>query len=73
MQKTLRQRFGVDTISPSVRLRREGQHLEIDVFGGADPPVLAQELYLAQIHDDRFEVQVPDDFQARRFDSARSA
>jgi hypothetical protein len=129
MQKILRQRFGVDTISPSVRLRREGQHLEIDVLAYANDdinaayvvevkshlreadmeqllkilerfpawfpehrdkalygilaavdipdalisPVLAQGLYLARIHDDLFEMQVPNDFQARRFDNARSA
>ena len=124
MQKILRQRFGVDTVSPSVRLSREGQHLEIDVLAYAngdinaayvvevkshlrekdieqilkilerfpvwfpehrdkalygilaavDIPealisqVLAQGLYLAQIHDDLFEMQVPDDFRPRRFD-----
>jgi len=124
MQKILRQRFGVDTVSPSVRLNREGQHLEIDVLAYAngdinaayvvevkshlrekdieqilkilerfpvwfpehrdkalygilaavDIPealisqVLAQGLYLAQIHDDLFEMQVPDDFRPRRFD-----
>lgn len=125
MQKILRQRFGVDTISPSVRLSREGQHLEIDVLAYANgdinaayvvevkshlrekdieqllkilerfpvwfpehrnkalygilaavdlpesliPQVLAQGLYLARIHDDLFEMQVPDDFQPRRFDA----
>ncbi len=125
MQKILRQRFGVDTISPSVRLTRDGQHLEIDVLAYANgainaayvvevkshlrekdieqllkilerfpawfpehrgkalygilaaadipnaliPQVLAQGLYLAQIHDDLFELQVPDDFQPRRFDA----
>ena len=124
MQKILRQRFGVDTVSPSVRLKREGQHLEIDVLAYAngdinaayvvevkshlrekdieqllkilerfpvwfpehrhkalygilaavDIPeamirqVLAEGLYLARIHDDLFEMQVPDDFQPRRFD-----
>jgi hypothetical protein len=30
--------------------------------------VLEQGLYLAQIHDDLFELQVPDNFQPRRFD-----
>ena len=126
MQKILRQRFGVDTVSPSVRLSRDGQHLEIDVLAYANgainavyvvevkshlrekdieqllkilerfpawfpehrgkslygilaavdipdaliPQVLAQGLYLAQIHDDLFELQVPADFQPRRFDIA---
>ena len=125
MQKILRQRFGVDTVSPSVRLTRDGQHLEIDVLAYANgdinaayvvevkshlrekdieqllkilerfpvwfpehrnkalygilaavdlpelliPQVLAQGLYLARIHDDLFEMQVPDDFQPRRFDT----
>lgn len=125
MQKILRQRFGVDTVSPSVRFSRDGQHLEIDVLAYANgainaayvvevkshlrekdieqllkilerfpawfpehqgkalygilaavdipdvliPQVLAQGLYLAQIHDDLFELQVPADFQPRRFDS----
>lgn len=31
MQKILRPRFGVDTVCPSMRLIRDGQHLEIDV------------------------------------------
>jgi hypothetical protein len=129
MQKILRQRFGVDTVSPSVRLRREGQHLEIDVLAYANgdinaayvvevkshlkekdieqllkilerfpawfpehrdkalygilaavdipesliPQVLAQGLYLARIHNDLFEMQVPDDFQPRRFDVPSAA
>ena len=125
MQKILRQRFGVDTVSPSVRLTRDGQNLEIDVLAYANgainaayvvevkshlrekdidqllkilqrfptwfpehrnkalygilaavdipdaliPQVLAQGLYLACIHDDLFEMQVPTDFQPRRFDT----
>lgn len=36
------------------------------------PPVLAQGLYLARIHDDRFEMQVPGDFQVRRFERVLS-
>ncbi|MDG4549094.1 MAG: DUF3782 domain-containing protein [Candidatus Contendobacter sp.] len=32
------------------------------------PRVLEQGLYLAHIHDDLFELEVPDDFQPRRFD-----
>ncbi|KAB2935583.1 MAG: DUF3782 domain-containing protein [Candidatus Contendobacter sp.] len=124
MEKILRQRFGVDTISPSVRISRKGKHLEIDVLAYAngeintayvvevkshlreeniqqlleilehfaewfpehrdkklygilaavDIPeslrlrILEQGLYLAQIHEDLFELQVPDDFRPRRFD-----
>lgn len=124
MEKILRRRFGVDTIAPSVRVSRGGQHLELDVLAYANgeinaayvvevkshlreehiqqlleileqfaawfpehrgkqlygilaavhipaalrPRVLEQGLYLAHIHDDLFELEVPDDFQPRRFD-----
>ena len=129
MQKILRQRFGVDTVSPSVRLSRDGRHLEIDVLAYANGtinaayvvevkshlrdgdidqllkilhrfpdwfpehrnkalygilaavdipeslvlPILGQGLYLACIHDDLFELTVPDDFQPRRFDVKAAA
>jgi len=124
MEKILRRRFGVDTVAPSVRVARGGQHLELDVLAYANsevnaayvvevkshlreehiqqlleileqfadwfpehrdkqlygilaavhipaalrPRVLEQGLYLAHIHDDLFELEVPDDFQPRRFD-----
>jgi len=124
MEKILRRRFGVDTVAPSVRVARGGQHLELDVLAYANsevnaayvvevkshlreehiqqlleileqfadwfpehrgkqlygilaavhipaalrPRVLEQGLYLAHIHDNLFELQVPDDFQPRRFD-----
>lgn len=124
MQKILQQRFGVEIVSPSVRIAKGGQHLEIDVLAYANgainaayvvevkshlreehigqlldilrrfafwfpehrakalygilaavdippaivPMVLAQGLYLARIHDDLFELQVPADFQPCRFD-----
>ena len=32
METILRQRFGMEVISPSVRVSKEGQHLEIDVL-----------------------------------------
>ncbi|MFM8300800.1 MAG: DUF3782 domain-containing protein, partial [Microcystis aeruginosa] len=32
MEKILRQRFGMEVISPSVRVSKDGQHLEIDVL-----------------------------------------
>jgi hypothetical protein len=32
MEKILRQRFGMEIISPSVRASKEGQHMEIDVL-----------------------------------------
>ena len=41
MQKILGQRFGVDMVSPSVRLRRESQHLEIDVLAYANGDINA--------------------------------
>jgi len=124
MEKILRQRFGVDTVGPSVRVSRNGKHLEIDVLAYANGElnaayvvevkshlreeniqqlldilehfaewfpehrdkklygilaavhipealrqrVLEQGLYLARIHDDLFELQVPDNFQPQRFD-----
>ena len=123
-EKILRQRFGVDTVGPSVRVSRNGKHLEIDVLAYANGElnaayvvevkshlreeniqqlldilehfaewfpehrdkklygilaavhipealrqrVLEQGLYLARIHDDLFELQVPDNFQPQRFD-----
>ncbi|GBF82273.1 DUF3782 domain-containing protein [Aphanothece sacrum] len=36
MEKILRQRFGMEIISPSVRARKEGQHMEIDVLAYAN-------------------------------------
>ena len=124
MEKILRQRFGVDTVGPSVRVSRNGKHLEIDVLAYANGElnaayvvevkshlreeniqqlldilehfaewfpehrdkklygilaavhipealrqrVLEQGLHLARIHDDLFELQVPDNFQPQRFD-----
>ena len=124
MQKILRQRFNVDTVSPSVRTTRNGKHLELDVLAYANgevnaayivevkshvrrtdieqllrilrefpnwfpehankglygilagvdihesliPEILGQGLYLAYIHNDLFDLQIPDDFQPRRFD-----
>ena len=124
MEKILRHRFGVDTVGPSVRVSRNGKHLEIDVLAYANGElntayvvevkshlredniqqmldilehfaewfpehrnkklygilaavhipealrqrVLEQGLYLARIHDDLFELQVPDNFLPRRFD-----
>ena len=36
METILRQQFGMETISPSVRVSRNGQHLEIDVLAYAN-------------------------------------
>ncbi|UXE59605.1 MAG: hypothetical protein KA717_28085 [Woronichinia naegeliana WA131] len=32
METILRQRFGMEVVSPSVRVSKEGQHIEIDVL-----------------------------------------
>ncbi len=39
MEKILRRRFGVDTVAPSVRVARGGQHLELDVLAYANGEV----------------------------------
>jgi hypothetical protein len=36
MEKILRQRFGMEVISPSVRASKEGKHIEIDVLAYAN-------------------------------------
>jgi hypothetical protein len=36
MQTILQERFGMETISPSVRVSKEGQHIEIDVLAYAN-------------------------------------
>ena len=41
MEKILRRRFGVDTVAPSVRVARGGQHLELDVLAYANGEVNA--------------------------------
>ncbi len=39
MERLLRQRFGMEVVSPSVRVTKEGRHLEIDVLAYADGAV----------------------------------
>ena len=36
MEKILRQRFGMEVVSPSVRVSKEGRHMEIDVLAYAN-------------------------------------
>ena len=36
MEKILRQRFGMEVVSPSVRASKEGKHMEIDVLAYAN-------------------------------------
>lgn len=39
METILRQQFGMEVVSPSVRVTKEGKHLEIDVLAYANGPV----------------------------------
>jgi len=41
MERLLRQRFGMEVVSPSVRVTKEGRHLEIDVLAYADGAINA--------------------------------
>ncbi|WP_295456839.1 DUF3782 domain-containing protein [uncultured Thiodictyon sp.] len=41
MEQLLRERFGMEVISPSVRVTKGGRHLEIDVLAYANGPVNA--------------------------------
>ena len=123
METILRQRFGMEVISPSVRVSKEGQHLEIDVLAytngelntayivevkshakeesitqlksilqrfrrffpehkdkklygilaavdlspGLREKILQEGLYVARIHDQVFELDIPDNFQPRLY------
>ncbi len=52
MERILEKQFGMEIISPSVRARKAGQHLEIDV--------------LAYAHDEVFELETPQRLSAER-------
>ena len=123
METILRQRFGMEVISPSVRVSKEGQHLEIDVLAYTNgelntayivevksharqeditqlksilqrfrrffpehkdkklygilaavdlspelrEKILQEGLYVARIHDQVFELDIPDNFQPRLY------
>lgn len=123
MQKILRERFGMEVISPSVRVSKAGKHQEFDVLAHANGEVrkafvvevkshardasitqiqtmlerfrdwfpehkdktvygilaavdispelrehaLREGLYVARIHDNVFELDIPDDFQPRAY------
>ncbi|NJL47716.1 MAG: DUF3782 domain-containing protein [Leptolyngbyaceae cyanobacterium SM2_5_2] len=123
MEAILRDRFGMEVISPSVRVSKDGQHLEIDVLAYANGSTnaayvvevkshprqesitqlkallerfrdffpehgdkalygilaavdlsealrvqaLREGLYVARIHDEVFELDVPEDFQPQVF------
>jgi hypothetical protein len=123
METILRERFGMETISPSVRVSKEGQHLEIDVLAYANgaintayivevkshpredsiaqlksilqrfrfffpehkdkqlygilaavdlsselrEKILQEGLYVAHIHDQIFELDIPENFQPQTY------
>jgi hypothetical protein len=123
MEKILRQRFGMEVISPSVRASKEGRHLEIDVLAYANgnlntayivevksharedsitqlksilqrfraffpehkdkqlygilaavdmspdlrEKTLQEGFYVAHIHDEVFELDIPENFQPQRY------
>jgi hypothetical protein len=123
MEKILRQRFGMEVISPSVRVSKDGQHLEIDVLAYTNgelntayivevkshareesitqlksilqrfrsffhehkdkklygilasvdlsnelrEKILQEGFYVARIHDQVFELDIPDNFQPRPY------
>jgi hypothetical protein len=123
MEAILRQRFGMEVISPSVRVTKEGQHLEIDVLAYANgalntayivevksharedsipqlknilqrfrtffpehkdkqlygilatvdmspelrKKILQEGFYVARIHDQVFELDIPENFQPRSY------
>ncbi|MCZ8358759.1 MAG: DUF3782 domain-containing protein, partial [Microcystis sp. LE19-388.1G] len=123
MEKILRQRFGMEVVSPSVRVSKDGKHLEIDVLAYTNgqlntayivevkshareesisqlksilqrfrnffpehkdkklygilaavhlsselrEKILQEGLYVARIHDQVFELDIPDNFQPRPY------
>jgi hypothetical protein len=127
METILRQRFGMEVISPSVRVSKEGQHLEIDVLAYTNgelntayivevksharqeditqlksilqrfrrffpehkdkklygilaavdlspelrEKILQEGLYVARIHDQVFELDIPDNFQPQTYYSGK--
>lgn len=47
MEKILRERFGMEVISPSVRVSKGGHHLEIDVLAYANGPI--NQVYVVEV------------------------
>ncbi|MFM8333294.1 MAG: DUF3782 domain-containing protein [Candidatus Methylumidiphilus sp.] len=47
MQRILRERFGMEVVSPSVRVSKQGQHLEIDVLSYANTEI--NEAYVVEV------------------------
>jgi hypothetical protein len=50
MEKILRDRFGMEVISPSVRVSKAGKHLELDVLAYANGPVNAAYIVEVKSH-----------------------
>ena len=50
MENILRTRFGMEVVSPSVRVSKGGQHLEIDVLAWANGPINAAYLVEVKSH-----------------------
>jgi hypothetical protein len=50
MEKILRDRLGMEVISPSVRVSKAGQHLELDVLAYANGPVNAAYIVEVKSH-----------------------
>ena len=50
MEKILRDRFGMEVISPSVRVSKAGQHMELDVLAYANGPVNAAYIVEVKSH-----------------------
>ncbi|CAK0768389.1 hypothetical protein CCP3SC1_530001 [Gammaproteobacteria bacterium] len=47
MEKILQQRFGMEVVSPSVRVSKDGEHLEIDVLAYANGNI--NQVYLVEV------------------------
>ena len=50
LERVLRERFGMEVVSPSVRVSKAGQHLEIDVLSYANGPIAAAYLVEVKSH-----------------------
>ena len=55
MTKILTEHFGMEVVTPWVKVRKQGQTPELEV--------LTSGLYLAGIHEDQLQLEVPENFQ----------
>ena len=71
--KILTEHFGMEVVMPRVKVRKQEQILELDVLAVVDAPedfrkeALDSGLYLAGIHEDQFQLEVPENFQPRNW------